>query len=91
MLLISHFKWFLTVLNCSVSDDDRLLMDKLYFTEETFSSKMFHLRLSRKFGPPYPLKGQMPLKILKIFCRFSLMILMEKDATLKTYLLVKTL
>ena len=29
------------------------------------------------------LKGQIPLKISKIFCRYSLMILMEKDATLK--------
>ena len=37
------------------------------------------------------LKGQIPLKISKIFCRYSLIILMEKDATLKIYQLVKTL
>ena len=68
MLLISHFKWFLTVLYCSVSDDDSLFMDKLYFTEGRFSFKMFQLRLSTKFLPSSPLKGQMLSKILKIFC-----------------------
>ena len=91
MLLISHFKWFLTRLYCSVSDDDSLLIDKLCFTEERFSSKMFHLRLLTNFLPPSPLKGQMPLNISKIFCRCSLTVLMEKDATLKNYLLVKIL
>ena len=90
MRLICHFKWFLTVLHCSVSDDDNLLMDKLYFPEERFSSKMFRLRLLTKFLRPYPLKGQMPLEISKIFCQCSLTILTEKDATLKIYLLVKT-
>ena len=67
MLLISHFKWFLTRLHCSVSDDDSLLIDKLYFTEERFSSKMFHLRLLTKFLPPSLLKRQMLLKISKNF------------------------
>ena len=90
MLFISHFKWFLVVLYCSVSRVDSLLMYKLYFTEERFSSKTFQESLSAKVLPT-SLKGQMPLKISKMFCRCSLTILMERDATLQIYLLVKTL
>ena len=70
MLFISHFKWFLAVLYCSVSRVNSLLMYKLYFTEERFSSKMFQESLSAKFLPTY-LKGQMPLKISMFAYNFN--------------------
>ena len=69
MIIVSNIQQVLALLFCSVRQAGILLMYKLCFTEERFSSKIYQA-VSARFLSHSPLNGQMLLKYSEIFCRF---------------------